>query len=110
MRLFVQKLKHNRQWYRIRMCGFSKWFPFNEVHTKIFFFVRCSNCSVIGFSTTYIHLFTCNIPLWYMNSSGVQSVRHTVVTVALYIFTDFYMKWQHSQAVDVPHERIWEIR
>jgi len=51
-------------WYLIQMCGFSKWCVFNEVHAKILFFVRCSNRSVIGFSTTYIHLFTCNIPLW----------------------------------------------
>ena len=79
MRLIVQKLKHNMQWYPIQMCGFSKWCIYNEVHAKIFF-VRCSNCGVIGFSTAYIHLFTCIIPLWYMNSSdGVQSVRHTVV-------------------------------
>jgi hypothetical protein len=110
--LFVQKLKHNTQWYLIQMCGFSKWCIFNAVHAKIlFFFVRCSNCSVIGFSTTYINLFTCNIPLWYVNSSeGLQSVRHAVVTVALHIFLDFYRKWQHSQAVDVPYERIWKIR
>jgi hypothetical protein len=40
-------------------------------------------------------------------SEGVQSVR---VTVALYIFTDFYLKWRYSQTVDVPYERIWKIR
>jgi hypothetical protein len=46
-----------------------------------------------------------------MNSSeGVQYVRYTVVTVALYISTDFYLKWQHNQAVDVPYERICKIR
>jgi hypothetical protein len=59
-----------------------------------FYFVLCSNCSVIDFSSTYIYLFTCNIRLWYsyMNSSeAVQTVCHTVMFVSLYIFTYIYL-------------------
>jgi len=55
------------QLYLIQICGFSKWCVFNEKHAKIIFFVHCSNCSLTGFSTTYINLFTCNIPLWWIS-------------------------------------------
>jgi hypothetical protein len=62
MRLFVQKLKHTRNYISFRRVDFRNGVYLTKSMQKYYFYVRCSNCSVTVFCTTYIHLFTCNIP------------------------------------------------